>query len=150
MKFYTSIAIFCFSLTLIGCGSPEETTDNPETPEIEEPNVEIPEVETEQVKAEAGVGKEGASLQNETGIGGVIAEPAKQFFNVKQRAVFEFQIPQAVQLFAATNGRKPNSHDEFMEKIIQANQIQLPELKEGQKYVYNPETAELMVERPKQ
>ena len=37
---------------------------------------------------------------------------------------------------------------EFMEKVIQANQIQLPELAAGSKYVWDPEKGELMVERP--
>jgi hypothetical protein len=100
---------------------------------------------TEQVKAEAGVGARGQSLQQHSG---VLVEPAKAFFRVEQRMVFDVQIPQALQLFAATEGRKPNSHDEFMTKIIAANNIQLPRLPPGQKYIYSPEKGELMVERP--
>ena len=95
--------------------------------------------------AEAGVGARGQSLQQHSG---VLVEPAKAFFRVEQRMVFDVQIPQALQLFAATEGRKPNSHDEFMTKIIAANQIQLPRLPPGQKYIYSPEKGELMVERP--
>ena len=41
------------------------------------------------------------------------------------------------------------SHEEFMEKIVQANNIRLPELPEGHRYLYDPTTNELMVERPK-
>jgi len=35
-----------------------------------------------------------------------------------------------------------------MEKVIKANMIQLPELPEGHKYVYDPATKTLMVEKP--
>ncbi len=48
------------------------------------------------------------------------------------------------------NGRKPNSHEEFMEKIIKEGKINLPELPAGQRYVYDPEQGQLMVERPAQ
>jgi hypothetical protein len=53
-----------------------------------------------------------------------------------------------MQLYEATNGKKPTTHEEFMEQIIRANQIVLPELPAGQRYVYDPETGELMVEKP--
>ena len=78
----------------------------------------------------------------------MIVQPARTLFAFKQRAVFEIQIPTAVKLFAATEGRKPNSHDEYMSKIIKANQIKLPELPAGQTYVYDPEQGELMVQKP--
>jgi len=52
-------------------------------------------------------------------------------------------------LFAATEGRKPNSHEEFMNKIIKFNKIQLPTLPAGEKYVYDPQEGELMVQKPR-
>ena len=100
---------------------------------------------TEQVSAKAGVGKQGQSLKNDTG---VFVEAAKAYFNVRQRAVFEIQIPEALKLFEATEGRKPNSHDEFMQKVINANSIKLPNLPANNKYVYDVERGELMVEKP--
>ena len=36
-----------------------------------------------------------------------------------------------------------------MENVIKANQIKLPVLPPGHKYVYDPATKQLMVERPK-
>lgn len=99
-------------------------------------------------RAEVGVGKAGASLRNETGIGRMIATPATSLFATRERAVFSIQIPQALQLFKATNGRTPKSHDEFMTQIIRANRIKLPELPAGQRYVYDPKQAQLMVEMP--
>lgn len=100
----------------------------------------------EPVVARAGVGKEGQSLQNETGVGRMIAQPAITLFAVRQRAVFEIQIPQAMQFFEGLEGRKPKDHDEFMTKIIQANKITLPELPEGKVYRYHPDDAQLYVE----
>ena len=100
----------------------------------------------QRVPAAVGVGKQGRSLDNETGIGGAIAQPAKTLFAVKEKAVFEIQIPHAMNLFKATNGNAPKSHEEFMSQIIKANRINLPELPAGKKYVYDPEQAQLMVE----
>lgn len=99
---------------------------------------------TEQVAAKAGVGLKGQSLKNESGI---MVSAAKAFFNVQQKAVFDIQIPGAMKLYKATEGRAPQSHDEFMMKIVAANQIQLPQLPAGQKYVYDPQREELMVEK---
>ncbi len=80
------------------------------------------------MKAEAGVGKQGQSLKNEAGVGRMVAQPAITLFAVKQRVVFEIQIPQAMQLYQAEKGNPPKTHEEFMTRIIQANNIKLPEL----------------------
>lgn len=96
------------------------------------------------VAAEAGVGKQGQSLKNESGI---MVEAAKAYFNVRQRSVFDIQIPQALKLFEATEGRKPRSQEEFMERIVKANNIKLPTLPGNDKYVYDVERGELMVEK---
>ena len=58
-------------------------------------------------------------------------------------------MPQALQLFKATNGRAPNSEDEFMQQVIAANNIQLPQLPPGHRYVYDVAAEQLMVEHPK-
>ena len=100
-------------------------------------------------RAEVGVGRKGRSLDDETGVGRAIAQPAITLFAVQERAVFDIQIPHALQLFEATEGRKPKSHEEFMQKIIATNQIALPELPEGREYRYDPEKGELWV-YPKQ
>lgn len=54
----------------------------------------------------------------------------------------------SLDLFNATEGRYPNSHEEFMTTIIQANQIALPELDPGVEYLYDPEDHQLKVWRP--
>jgi len=101
----------------------------------------------ELIRAEVGVGKRGQSLNDERGIGAMIVQPARSLFATEQRVVFNIQIPKAVQLFEATEGRKPRSHDEYMSKIIKANLIKLPALPAGQKYIYDPIKGELMVQK---
>jgi hypothetical protein len=97
------------------------------------------------VKAEKGVGAKGRGYGQ-----GVIATPAASLFAAKERIAFEIQIPHAMNLFKGMEGRMPNSNKEFMEKIIKENQIQLPTLPEGERYVYDPKTEQLMVEKPAQ
>jgi hypothetical protein len=102
---------------------------------------------TERVKAEKGVGIKGRSLDQYEG---VLVTPAKAYFAARERLIFEVSVPHALNLYKASEGQAPRTHDEFMEKIVQANQNKLPPLPPGHKYVYDPMTEQLMVERPKQ
>jgi hypothetical protein len=54
-------------------------------------------------------------------------------------------IEHAVRLFEAENGRYPQNHEEFMEKIIKANNIALPVLPGGKKYQYDVAEHKLVV-----
>jgi hypothetical protein len=101
---------------------------------------------TERVKAEKGVGAKGRSLDPYQGM---VVTPAKAFFSAKERIAFEVQVPNALNLYKATEGQGPKSHEEFMEKIIQFNRIKLPQLPPDARYVYDVETEQLMVERTK-
>ena len=92
-------------------------------------------------KAEVGVGVKGQGLSE-----GVITTPAKAFFRTRERLTF-VQVEQALNLYKATEGRLPQSHEEFMEKVINPNQITLPQLPAGSRYVWDPEKGELMVEK---
>jgi hypothetical protein len=89
------------------------------------------------------VGLRGDSLRSEEGVGKMIAAPAVAYFNVREKAVFEIQIPHALNLYKALEGKLPKSHEEFIEKIVKANAIQLPELKPGMKYRYRPDQGDL-------
>ncbi len=113
-------------------------------PPAEAPGAASAEKPAEKVAAKAGVGLQGQSLKEHSG---VIVEAAKAYFNVRQRAVFEIQIPEALKLYEASEGRKPRTHDEFMAKVITANLIALPTLPQGDKYIYDPERGELMVQK---
>ncbi|MGE3316257.1 MAG: hypothetical protein AB7O26_14160, partial [Planctomycetaceae bacterium] len=57
-------------------------------------------------------------------------------------------VQQALNLFHAEHERYPKDHAEFMEKIIKANNIQLPELPEGFKYKYDVENHKLEAVKP--
>jgi len=54
-------------------------------------------------------------------------------------------IAHALNLFNATEGRYPNSYDEFMTRIIKENRIELPVLPGGKKYQYDVENHQLVV-----
>jgi len=80
---------------------------------------------------------------------GLITTPISAYFRTKERIVFDIAIPHALQLYEALEGHAPKSHEEFMEKIIKFNMIELPELPQGHEYVYDPEAKQLMVRHPK-
>ncbi len=96
-------------------------------------------------KAEAGVGKRGQKLQQHSDAQKIISGPANAYLQIKQKIPLEIEIPHALNLFKALEGRFPKSHEEFMEKIVAANNIQLPELPEGAVYRFNVEKGELWV-----
>lgn len=133
-----------------------ENNPYPPTTESNDPPSEVPnpseihpipvpeETSTETVEAEAGVGKRGQSLTP----GSMITEPARAFFRVEQRLAFQ-QVEQALQFYKASNGSYPKDTDEFMELIVKPNGLQLPELPQGHRYVFDAEEGKLMVERPK-
>jgi len=101
----------------------------------------------ERVKAQVGVGDKTRRLENPDLVKSIIV-PARAYFRARERIAFEIQIPKAMKLYKALNGRAPRDQKEFMEQIIKANQIKLPELRAGERYVYDPKTEQLMVERP--
>jgi hypothetical protein len=138
--YIASAALACCAL--VGC---DAFKDPKAKAQAAKPAVEQAPPEMEKVKADVGVGKKGASLRDENQL---IAGPAVAYFNTREKVVFQIQIPHALNLYNAENGFYPKSHDEFMEKIVEFNQIKLPQLPDGAKYVYDVESHTLMVERP--
>ena len=63
-----------------------------------------------------------------------------------EHEIIRLNIQKAVDLFNASEGRYPQSHEEFMQKIIQQNNIQLPQLPAGEQYIYDPSDHLLKVE----
>lgn len=59
-------------------------------------------------------------------------------FTAEQKLIL-MNKDRALQLYQAEHGEYPASHEEFMEKIIKPNQIQLPELEPGYEYLYKSE-----------
>lgn len=103
-----------------------------------------PQEQGQYVKADVGVGKKGASLQQP----GILTTPVFAYFRSQEQMAFRIQVPQALNLFEAEHGYKPRSHEEFWQEIIVKNNIRLPELPPGHRYVYDPQRGELMVEIP--
>ena len=56
-------------------------------------------------------------------------------------------IDHAINLFYATEGRYPNSYDEFMTRIIKENNMRLPVIPGGLEYQYDVENHKLVVIR---
>ena len=61
-----------------------------------------------------------------------------------QRAA-KMGIDKQLQIFNAMHDRYPKDHEEFMEKIIKANNVPLPVLPGGRQYQYDVENHELIV-----
>lgn len=148
------------ALTLVvwfGCEPPKSTTE-PAATEPTAETVEAPveaaapaaEPAPEMVREEAtvGVGKQSDPVPVEPTAGDIITTPINTYFIAKEQVAFNIQIPQAMSLFKASEGRSPESEQEFFDKIIKANNINLPELPEGHKYVYDVAAEQLMVEHP--
>ena len=153
--------VFLCSLLLSGCdlaqphnkrqGDPPVAQNGP-LPEEVVPEQEAPvqgEAEAVAVRAEPGLTGRGnytsAAGNNPMGI---ITVPISAYFRAQDRLVLQ-QIDHAVNLYRAEHGRGPTTHDEFMDKIIQVNNIQLPRLPTGQTYEYDPADGQLKVRRPR-
>lgn len=95
------------------------------------------------VVADTGVGKKGDYGP------GLVTTPVSVYWRSQESVAFRVQIPHAMQLYKATYGQAPQSHEEFMQKIVKENSISLPQLKPGERYLYDPQTEQLLVERPR-
>jgi hypothetical protein len=118
-----------------GC-APQPDAVRPAAPE---------ETPLESAKAGVGVGQQGRSLDGDTGVQQMISAPVSAYFKTKEKIAFEVAVPHALNLFKASEGRLPKSHEEYMEKIIKANQIVLPALPDGMTYRFDPSVGELWV-----
>jgi hypothetical protein len=158
MKHATSIVWGLTLTTLAGCDASSKPVENPAlqppapaaaplepaavVPPPAEPAADAA-AEMVREKAEVGVGEKGND-QSE----GLYSTPVKAYFRAKEQVAFNVQIPSNMNLYKAEHGHAPRTHEEFMEKIVKAGMIRLPELPAGHRYVYDPEKEELLVEHP--
>ena len=100
--------------------------------------------------AKTGVGIKGDSLEgtSSSNPASMVSAPALAYFKLKERVVFEIQLPKQMDLFKAYHGRPPRNHEEYMKEVV-TNQIKLPTLPTGMVYRYRADTAELWVEPEK-
>jgi hypothetical protein len=80
---------------------------------------------------------------------GPIATPLSLRWRIPDKVTL-LTVQHCINLYWGLEGHYPATHEEFMEKVVAANMIKLPDLPMGQRYVYDVETHELMVERVKQ
>ena len=144
------LSVACAAATLAGCDlkfrvDTKKTQSNSPTA-TETTNETQQPVETERVIAKGGVGKQGQSLRGDD-VNQTIAQPARVLFDFKQEAKF-IVVQHTLNAYEAYNGKVPQTHEEFMKEIIEANNLTLPELPEGHKYVWDPKEKKLFVERP--
>ncbi|MFN7874996.1 MAG: hypothetical protein ACK5PB_06760 [Pirellula sp.] len=142
----TVFMIVFIGLVNVGC-KPAEDRDRDRLARENEATASKNEFVADARIAGVGVGKQGQGLGDvgSANPANFVAAPAKAYFQIKERIVFEQLIPKVMQLYQATNGHLPKSHEVYM-KELEANQIKLPELPQGQVYRYRPEEGELYVE----
>jgi hypothetical protein len=100
-------------------------------------------------KATVGVGKRGGEVPDQPTAVDIVTTPTNIYFAAQEQVVFNIQIPQALDLYKAMEGHPPQSEQEFFDNIIKANNIKLPELPAGHRYVFDPRQQQLLVEHPK-
>jgi len=134
------VALLLFLMA--GCQQPE-SAPSPARAESELPQPMANPAATMLEKAGVGSGEKGRGYG-----AGPIATPAAAYFAAQERVAFDIEIPHALELYKATEGHAPTTHAEFMRSIIEANRIRLPTLPPGHRYLYDPKSERLMVERP--
>ena len=97
--------------------------------------------------AEVGDGKKG-HYKEKFGRMSIFDTTIGTMYRTKEKLTYNVLIPHAMDLYKATNGYFPKTHEEFKREILDANNIKLPELKEGCRYEYNPEKAVMEVVYP--
>lgn len=79
----------------------------------------------------------------------MITVPVGELFAVRER-MFLMQLKQAEDLYKASNDNQmPKTQEDYMEKIVGANMLKLPDLPAGQEYVYDSEAEQLKIKKPK-
>lgn len=140
------VAVMIMTSVIMGCVEPSATDGQPQaTGSAVPPPPALPGSTSPRKVAKTGVGKKTRNLE---GLQGLVVTPVNVYFRAQEMIVFKIQIPNAVRNFKAFNNRSPDSHEEYMSKIIEAGRIALPELPTGARYVYDPGRQELMVEHP--
>ena len=124
-------------MLLCGCGAKSTTS------ETSEPKSEAP-ATMERVEARPGIGKASQKMG-----GGLFGKKIQAGIQVREKVQLDVALKHQLDLYRATHGSFPKTEDAFW-KFVEENQIKLPKLPAGQKYVYEPATGKLMVERPAQ
>lgn len=76
--------------------------------------------------------------------GGIITEPIHQYFRLQDKLKLD-QIEHGLKLYHAEHGRYPATMQEFVDQILTPQQVKLPELPPGRKFVYDAQQGKLFV-----
>ena len=85
--------------------------------------------------ARTGVGQLGSEIAD-----GPLGTPVKALFRVQETLAF-MRLKQPMEIYRAIHGHYPKSHEEFFEEIVKRNNIRLPPLPEGTRYLYDAQMA---------
>jgi hypothetical protein len=79
----------------------------------------------------------------------LISTPVNAYFSAQAKLAFD-RLPNEIQKYKllSPDGKGPQSYEELVEKVIKPCGIKLPELRPGDKYVYDPMTEQLMIQHP--
>ena len=73
-----------------------------------------------------------------------VTGPLEAYNPLKQR-IAALSLDHAINMFHALEGRYPKDYDEFMQRVIKENKIQLPEPAKGLCYEYDVENHKLLI-----
>jgi hypothetical protein len=137
-----STLLLTFSLVLVcqvGCEMPEVDQHTP-IPVVENPSAEnnSPPENIEPAQPQEFTANDPKRGKRSRAVGGYAGAVFGARFWAEHQMIIN-NIKHALDLYNAEHGNYPKTHEEFMEKIIATNQIALPELDEGQEYLYDPE-----------
>lgn len=140
--------VFSLMILMVGCGRP--TAEKFPTKE-EKPKEKLEPVlgrKTQEVgEFQPGEQKE-SDLSVKAGSNPIAAYGGGATYAIAQSA--KLGVTHALRMFNALEGRYPKDHEEFMEKIIKANGIQLPVLPGKRRYMYDVEKHELVIVDPEE
>ncbi len=117
----------------VGCGDDDEDVSSDQNGTAATPATEG----TSEDPQRTGVGA-GYSGRGEGYGGGLIGAPIRHLFRSEDTLV-KIQIRQLIDIYKILNGSLPQTTEEFMKEIIEANGIRLADPPEGQHYVWDPE-----------
>ena len=121
-----------------GCTNPEDALSRPKAGPPEPSRARSAEQKKEEEASDGGIAD-------------IVLIPLQTYKKVKTN-LNEIQITHQMKNFEATNGRKPKDFAEYKKEILDPIGVSLPELPQGDRYVYRPEegsSGELMVQSTK-
>lgn len=144
---YSAMLSIALLILALGCKPPSASPNpagqasDPVAANQEEPTAPAPLPEPQ--RANVKLCKAGAKLRDNNDAQKIITGAPGIMLDVKSSSVLDIKIPHALNLFKAEHGRVPKNHAEFMSRIVEFNNLTLPELLDGLVYQFNPEKEEL-------